>query len=108
MLRWIERLPDKEKIVIGLVPQLINDNMLVAITSLDIKTHVIGQSISAWKGNERIFVWQLPEITEVEKTNNRLIINSDDKSPVTLIFVNTQEAELAAEKFNNAGNGQIV
>jgi hypothetical protein len=109
MLKWISKNRDKNTNFSGSTnTQTINTGVLSGLTSLDIKTHVVNQSIAAWKNGDRIFVWQLSEITDVQKITNRLIILSDDNSPITLYFLNINECELASQKFTDAGNGQVV
>ena len=107
MLKWINK--DRTKIVdtLGSVVPL-NLRVLSGLNSSDIKTHIVNQSIAAWKNGERIFVWQLSQITEVQKISNRLIILTDDNDPSTLNFTSVNDCELASQKFTDAGNGQVV
>ena len=109
MLKWVSK--DRKKTsdsVNTIVIEPVDERVLSTISSTDILTHVVNQSIAAWKNGSRIFVWQLNAITDIQKISNRLLIFSDDNVPTTLNFVSVQECELASQKFTDAGNGAIV
>jgi Fe-S-cluster formation regulator IscX/YfhJ len=109
MLKWTNK--DKTKVITNSNPIIVpesNLRILSGISSSDIKTHIVNQSISAWKSGDRIFVWQLSQITDIQKITNRLIILTDDNDPTTLYFTSVNECELASQKFTDAGNGQVV
>lgn len=109
MLKWISKDRTKVTNTTGTtIPPVTNLRILSGLNSSDIKTHVVNQSIAAWKNGDRIFVWQLAQITDVQKITNRLVILTDDNDPTTLYFTSVNECELASQKFTDAGNGQVV
>lgn len=105
-IKWIQK--NKPK-----APELTisSETIATSFTGLyntDIKTRLVGVNISVFKNGLEVIVIELASITDVNINGYKVIIFTDDKGPVTLQFINANEATLAFDKILAAGNGEIV
>jgi hypothetical protein len=84
------------------------DNVITGLYGLDIKTNVQGKSVKVVSFGNIIAHFSLDEIASWDLTGNSIIINSDDQTPITLLFVNDTEATLGDSRLLICSNGGIV
>lgn len=81
---------------------------LVGLYNTDIRTRLVGVNISVFKNDLELIVIELASITDVNINGSKIIISTDDRGPLNLQFVNSNEANLAFDKILAAGNGEVV
>lgn len=106
-IKWIT----KNKPKAGDIATTTAESVSLGLTGLyntDIKTRLVGVNISVFKESFEVIVIELASITDVSINGSKIVISTDDRGPLNLQFVNSNEANLAFDKILAAGNGEIV
>lgn len=83
-------------------------NVISGLAGVDIKTNIQNVSIKIVKSGNTVGHFDLEQISSWDLSGNQIILNSSDEIPVTLVFINTDEAIIGDQRLTSAQNGGIL
>jgi len=83
-------------------------NVISGLAGTDIKTNIQNVSIKIVKSGDTVGHFDLEQISTWDLLGTQIVVNSSDEVPVTLVFINADEAIIGDQRLTSAQNGGLL